>query len=431
MVIVSDTPAPAVAPDHPTLLPAPLVNGSDGGGRAPRTTRDWFVDVVASGLAVASAVFVYWLLYWQHRQPGPIHEPADIAFTALSCTALWWRRRWPVAIAVAIALGGLFSAYSAGASLVALFTVAVHRRFAVVAAVAALSVLTAAPYALWFPDPTASFGESMIWAAAVIAMITAWGMFARARRQLVVSLRDRARRAEQEQHLRADQARRAERARIAREMHDVLAHRISLLATYAGALEFRKAAAPEEVSAAAGVIRASAHEALEELRAVIGVLRAGDDPDGGPGEGQAAAERPQPTAADLPALVEESAAAGTRVSFTGPDDLAAVPSGIGRAAYRIVQEGLTNARKHAPGAPVTVTLGGAPGAGLTVEVRNRLPAAAATASLPGAGAGLVGMTERAALSGGHLECGPTGDGDFVLRASLPWQDDHPADDRRR
>ena len=425
---VSDTPAPPVAPDHPTLLPALLVSDPDGDGRAPRTTRDWIVDVLAFGLAVAMAVLLYWLLAWQHRRPGPLLDTVDMAFTVLSCAALWWRRRWPVAIAVAITLGGLISAYSAGASMVALFTVAVHRRFAVVATVAVLGVVVAAPYTLWFPDPTASFAESMAWASGFIATTTAWGMFVRARRQLVVSLRDRARRAEEQQQLRADQARRAERARIAREMHDVLAHRISLLATYAGALEFRKAAAPEEVAAAAGVIRASAHDALEELREVIGVLR-GDDPDGGPD----AVDRPQPTAADLPALVEESGAAGTSVSFTGPGDLAAVPSGVGRAAYRIVQEGLTNARKHAPGAPVTVTLGGAPGDGLTVEVRNRLPvpATADGAPLPGAGAGLVGMTERAALAGGHLECGPTPDGDFALRAWLPWSDEHPAADRRR
>ena len=98
-------------------------------------------------------------------------------------------------------------------------------------------------------------------------------MFVRARRQLVVSLRDRAERAEAEQQLRVEQARQAERARIAREMHDVLAHRISLLSLHAGALEFRPDAPPEEVARAAGVIRASAHEALEDLREVIGVLR--------------------------------------------------------------------------------------------------------------------------------------------------------------
>ena len=107
---------------------------------------------------------------------------------------------------------------------------------------------------------------------ASVAVVT-WGMFVRARRQLVLTLRDRAERAEAEQHLRVDQARQQERARIAREMHDVLAHRISLLSLHAGALEFRPDAPPEEVARAAGVIRSSAHEALNDLREVIGVLR--------------------------------------------------------------------------------------------------------------------------------------------------------------
>ncbi len=106
-------------------------------------------------------------------------------------------------------------------------------------------------------------------------MILVWGMFVRARRQLVHSLRERARRAEAEQQLRVEQARHHERERIAREMHDVLAHRISLLSLHAGALEFRPDAPAVEVAKAAGVIRDSAHQALQDLREVIGVLRGG------------------------------------------------------------------------------------------------------------------------------------------------------------
>ena len=105
------------------------------------------------------------------------------------------------------------------------------------------------------------------------AVVVGWGLFVRARRELVFSLRERAARLEAEQRLRVEQAREAERRRIAREMHDVLAHRVSLLTLHAGALEFRPDASPEEVAEAAGVIRATAHAALEELRRVIGVLR--------------------------------------------------------------------------------------------------------------------------------------------------------------
>ena len=196
-------------------------------------------------------------------------------------------------------------------------------------------------------------------------------------------------------------------------MHDVLAHRISLLTLHAGALEFSRQAGTEEIAQAVGVIRSSAFQAAEELRTVIGVLRGdGDDAD---------TDRPQPTLTDLPALVDQSRRAGVPVTVENRlADLGAVPAGIGRHAYRIAQEGLTNARKHAPGAEVRVLVDGAPGTGLTIEVRNRLRRGAPTAQVPGAGAGLVGLNERVELVQGRLEHGPTPDGDFHLRAWLPW-----------
>jgi signal transduction histidine kinase len=197
-------------------------------------------------------------------------------------------------------------------------------------------------------------------------------------------------------------------------MHDVLAHRISLLSLHAGALEFRPDASPEEVARAAAVIRASAHQALEDLRVVIGVLRDGTD-----GQGP---EPPQPTLAALPGLLEESRAAGMRVhAEVRLADLAAVPDAIGRHALRIVQEALTNARKHATSAPVELRLEGAPGTGLTVEASNPLPAlATAEPKIPGTGAGLLGLTERATLSGGSLKHGLDEHGRFRLHAWLPW-----------
>ena len=130
---------------------------------------------------------------------------------------------------------------------------------------------------------------------------------------------------------------------MAREMHDVLAHRLSLLATYAGALEYRPDSSPEKLAQAAGVIRTGVHQALDELREVISVLRDSEieEMPGG---------RPQPTFGDLTALVSESRDAGTEILYaeavTAPDSL---PPATGRTAYRVVQEGLTNARKHAAG----------------------------------------------------------------------------------
>jgi signal transduction histidine kinase len=197
-------------------------------------------------------------------------------------------------------------------------------------------------------------------------------------------------------------------------MHDVLAHRISLLSLHAGALEFRPDAPPEEIAGAVAVIRASAHQALEDLRSVIGTLRDGADGEKPP--------PPQPTLTALPGLLDESRAAGMQLyADVNVADLAAVPDGIGRHALRIVQEALTNARKHAPSAEVDLRLEGAPGQGLTIEVHNPTPVGAAGASeIPGSGTGLVGLAERAALTGGRLDHGFDRRGDFYLRAWLPW-----------
>ena len=182
--------------------------------------------------------------------------------------------------------------------------------------------------------------------------VLALGMFVRARRQLALVERDRA---AAEQELRVAQARQLERTRLAREMHDVLGHRLSLLSLEAGALELWPDASPAEIARTAGVIRSSAHGALEDLREVIGVLRAvpaGDGPDGVP-------ERPQPTLADVPMLIEESRKAGMRVRLECEvADLGAVPEAVGRTAFRIVQEGVTNARKHADRAAVSVAVRG-------------------------------------------------------------------------
>jgi signal transduction histidine kinase len=161
------------------------------------------------------------------------------------------------------------------------------------------------------------------------------------------------------------------------------------------------------------VIRASAHQALQDLREVIGVLREAPGPE--------RPERPQPTLADLPALVEESREAGMTVrSALELHEPGSAPAAVGRNAYRIVQEGLTNARKHARGSAVDLTVTGAAGAGLTVELRNPLPVGSPVADIPGAGSGLIGLAERAGLSGGRIEHGRTPAGDYRLWAWLPW-----------
>jgi signal transduction histidine kinase len=395
--------------EYPRLLPAVLVPEHAG---SKRSTRHWVVDGLAFVLALLIGLIVY----------GASHEDHDYAdwFVALDllCGAaglatVWVRRRWPFGIAVALAIVATFTSATAGAATVALFTCAVHRPFRQAAIPAAIAIVSQPLYLAIFPTDNSPYVVSLLMSVLIVGGVLVWGMFVRARRQLVLTLRERAERAETEQQLRVEQARAAERARIAREMHDVLAHRISLLSLHAGALEFRPDASPDEAARAAGVIRASAHEALEDLRAVIGVLREGPDGDH--------PERPQPTLGDVPSLVEESRAAGVRVSFES-DVAGALPDSVGRNAYRIVQEGLTNARKHARGAAVDVALSGAPTTGLEIEIRNRLPvgAVAGSSSIPGAGTGIIGLAERTSLAGGRLEHGRTEAGDYRLWAWLPW-----------
>ncbi|MEU7901731.1 histidine kinase [Actinoplanes sp. NPDC049118] len=405
--------------EYQWLLPASLLDEPDRPS-APRSTRDWAIDALCFALGLGWAVLATVDLL--NPNPVIVQEWAgtppwltwlDLVVGVALSAALWWRRRWPVQLAVLTMVTGVFTVAGAVAGAIFFFTVVVHRRFAVTAVVAAGSMVSNAVFCALRPETAAGYWESMAWSAVFTVIVLLWGMVVRSRRQLVLSLRDRAERAESEQRLRVAQARALERTRIAREMHDVLAHRISLLSLHAGALEIRPDAAPAEVAGAAGVIRASAHQALQDLREVIGVLRepAGDDQP----------ERPQPTLGELPALADESRAAGAKVRLdVRIDDSAPLPAGAGRTAYRIVQEGLTNARKHAPGTAVRVTVEGAAGAGLTIDVRNPAPVGRPGLAIPGAGTGLVGLVERATLAGGRLAHGPTADGEFALRAWLPW-----------
>jgi signal transduction histidine kinase len=362
----------------------------------------------------------------------------DIAAGAASLALLPVLLRWPVPGALALAVLAALSPAATPASTYATLHVSFRRRFPVAVAVAGVGVVALLIRGLWRPLGSLS---TLWWVVLVLvaeAALVGWGELSQARGALLNSLREQARRAESEQASRVAEARAAERASIAREMHDVLAHRLSLLATYAGALEYRPDAPPEQLARAAGVVRAGVHQALDELREVIGVLR-DDDP--------AAVARPQPGLSDLRALVEETRDAGTPVDLTErmarPEDL---PDGLGRTAYRIVQEGLTNARKHAPGQHVQLLLAGSPGDQLLVELANPTgrastigPAGPAGSTMAGTaatvgtanpdgpplngsgtGTGLIGLAERVRLTGGEIDHGVGRDGEFRLRALLPW-----------
>jgi signal transduction histidine kinase len=356
----------------------------------PRSGRDWLVDTAAFLLAAGFGFGLSLLRISDGTVPAWLLL-ADQVAGGLGCASVWLRRRWPVELAIAMIPLTMFSETVGGASAVALFTVAVHRPVKTSVWVAGLSLVAVPAYAVLRPDADLSFAFVTVFGVVVTAAVLGWGLFVRNRRQLLASLTERTERAEAEARLRAEHAQSQAREQIAREMHDVLGHRLSLLSVQAGALEYRRDASAAEIAGAASVIRASAHQALEDLREVIGVLRA------------EVSELPQPTLADVCELVAESRRAGMRVvldSELGPAGAAAVPERLGRTAYRIVQEGLTNARKHAPEAEVSVWLSGSPELGLTIELGNSVTAG--TRSLPGAGQGLIGLAERAMLAGGYL-----------------------------
>lgn len=325
---------------------------------------------------------------------------------ASGALALWWRRRYPVVVTL-IGLGVVAATGLPVVATVGLFTLAVGRRDRVLAATAVVAVATFA--ITWSIGTNDGWDRLIVWAALVVGFFVSAGAYVGARHDLVVALRERAAWAEDEQEVRAAQERLAERSRIAREMHDVLAHKVSLIAMHAGALEVQVSPTPQQAATSAELIRTTAREAMEDLREVLGVLRP-DAPDGSD-------LGPAPRADDIVRVVDSSRAAGVQAELHL--DVDRLPDPLARTAHRIVREGLTNVHKYARGASTVVTVAGDEALGVTVEVVNRRPVGGA-ALLPGSGAGLLGLRERVALLGGRLECGDTPDGGWRLAAWLPW-----------
>ncbi|WP_326557556.1 sensor histidine kinase [Micromonospora sp. NBC_01796] len=389
------------------LLFALLVPEPAGGSRSAR--RDRLADAIAIGLACGYGALMVPL--GDATAPGAaLPWPVDVGIGTLCAFALAVRRRWPLGLALVLLPFGAVSVMATGAITVALFTVAIRCRARVVFLLGAVNVLTGVAYFLLQDHPTYPLWVDVVMRVVISVAAAGWGLFVQAYRGLTRSLREHASRVEADQHLRVEQARLTERARIAREMHDVLAHRMSLVSLHAGALEVRTDARPEEVALAAGAIRASAHEALQELRTVVGVLREGAA--GRP-------EPPQPGLADLPDLVESGRATGMTIHYSCRVPPVGPSMVLGRTAYRFVQEGLTNARKHAPGAAVEVQVAGTAGEELRITITNPCAGPSGRPVIPGAGMGLVGLGERVALAGGRVEYGVDRD-TFRLRAWLPW-----------
>ena len=227
----------------PQSLLAP-VDPDQPDAAGPRTGRDKALD--AAGCLLAAALGALFLIPTLKDSAEPAVDPqliVDLACGSLACLALWWRRRWPLGVALVCAVLGAASISATPAGLLALFSLAVHRNARQALLVAALWIPCLLVFAVYSPTTDALSVVLLVTPLAFAA--TAWGMFIRARRQLLLTLRERALRAEDAQRLHADRIRLAERTRIAREMHDVLGHRISLLALHAGALAFQPDLPPE------------------------------------------------------------------------------------------------------------------------------------------------------------------------------------------
>ncbi|GAA1415532.1 histidine kinase [Kitasatospora putterlickiae] len=350
-------------------------------------------------------------------------------FAALAGATLVVRRRWP-AVPVVVALLAMPAVPSMVLLLVALYTLAEtwewpSRRRRVVALSALAYAETAGVILMSMLNPgDAPVDQPPFWGQLVLSLLVAagataapvvTGLYVGARRRLIDSLQDRAHGLEAELDLLAEQARERarrarleERTRIAREMHDVVAHRVSLMVVHAGALERIAAKDPEKAAQSAKLMGEVGRQALNELREILGVLRMSDE------------RAPEPDSlAGLPRLVDQSRAAGMAVTLTVSGSRQEFTGEAERTAYRVVQEGLTNAHKHAGGAQVSVLLAYAPN-GVRVGVVNACPGGErAAAALPSGGNGLVGMRERVVALGGTFSAGPERDGGFRVEAVLP------------
>jgi signal transduction histidine kinase len=378
--------------------------------------RRWLWDAALAAVLLAASLADLFAGALQGVYP---HSPwAHLPFVVVTSVALVFRRRWPLVALVVFAsvqlvwFWALFPAdlqpplvpfvqllivvYTAGA-----YTEGRAARAAVV--VVALGLLSDVPTIV----AGKPLGEVAAPDVALLVAFTFGLLFARLRHR-AEEQEQRALRAERERLEAAERAAAEERTRIARELHDVISHDVSLIVLRAS-VERRVHEGDDATAQALASIESTGREALTELRRMLGVLRRNDTE---------APLEPQPGMAQLTDLVEQTRAAGQPVDLVIHGDPVPVPPGLDIAAYRIVQEALTNVTKHAVGAPVTATVRYGPGS-LDIEVVNGASRAERRQPAPRGGHGLAGMRERVALFGGSLEASPDAGGGFRLHASLP------------
>ncbi|RSS58191.1 sensor histidine kinase [Streptomyces sp. WAC06614] len=379
----------------------------DGAAKERRPVFGWTRNdaLVAVGAAVTDLIG-----YGLAAADGgrPVTVPA-LALVVLTAPCLLARRARPLTVLAAVlALGAAFdlatgqAPHFSAASMVALYTVTRRRNAAVTAAAAAATVpLTLVGRGTGGSSLLAGLLGNTVAVLLVVLtglVVRRWQQEAEARRILL-----------------ADRAVAEERRRIARELHDIVAHHITTMQLMAGGARANLAHDPDVARDALVTLEDSGRLALREMRQLLDVLRAGEEPEQAP-------PAPQPGTDDLGRIITESRLAGTPTEFTVRGHARPLPPTVGLTVFRIVQEALTNARKHAWGAPAHVRLTYAPD-GVEVEVRDEgAPGARPPRTArPGAGSGygLIGMRERVALQGGTLEAGPCDGGGFRVAAVLP------------
>ena len=368
--------------------------------RLPR--RSIALEVVIASISGLSVSAVSW-----GSQPDVLPVPlVATASMVLAVLLFLLRRTAPLApFLVAAALSALSSDIGGALPITAYAVGRYSGRWPVriAAAVAGAVAVTR----LWLVPELDDALNALATVAFVVLLPGAVGAYVRTRADLMDALQSRAERAEAEQELLAKDAVLTERTRIAREMHDAVGHRVSLMVLQAGAIEMA-AGDRAKVEQLAEQVQTAGRQALEELRQAVGVLRAGDQED--------APLAPPHGLDDLERLIKEWRAAGMAVELhRPPDDAPPVDAAVSRAAYRIVQEALTNAGRHAPGAPVTVAVE-RPEGQVVIRVVN---GPGREAGQSGGGFGLVGLRERVRTLDGTLRAEPRLDGGFLVEAVLP------------
>lgn len=359
---------------------------------------------------------------------------------------LAWRRVRPTASAAAVYTAALLQVLvftplilpADIAVLVALYSVTVHgprwaHRVAIVGALVG-SVLLGIRMNGWFDAPGAA--ATTVFTAVVALSVWAFGLVRRSRRETIEALVDRAQRLEVERDQQTQIATAAERARIAREMHDIVAHSLTVMIAQADGGRYAADADPAAATRALGTIAETGRAALTDMRRLLGVLRGNTDPapatgatptipgPGGLGHATSQGFAPQPAESDVGTLVDQLRASGLRASLVRLGEPRTLPPGAGLTVYRIAQEALTNVLKHAgPDPLVTVLVQWLPGS-VVVEVSDDGRGAAADSD--GLGQGLLGMRERATMFGGSVSAGPRPGGGFRVRAQLPTPGDSPS-----